>query len=77
MTPYYSFASYLRSCFYDVLVSQVRTTLRSLQRCDRGSNMYNDLKLALEVVEELGQLKLADALVEASDIGTQASSRGK
>ena len=39
--------------------------------------MYNDLKLALEVVEELGQLKLADALVEAFDIGTQASSRGR
>ena len=34
--------------------------------------MYNDLKLTLEVVEELGRLKLANALAEASDIGTQA-----
>jgi len=39
--------------------------------------MYNDLKLTLEVVEELGRLKLADALVEASDIGTQALGRGR
>ena len=38
--------------------------------------MYNDLKLALEVVEELGRLKLVDALVEASDVGTQALGRG-
>ena len=33
--------------------------------------MYNDLKLTLEVVEELGQHKLADALAKASVIGTQ------
>ena len=39
--------------------------------------MYNDLKLALEVVEELGQLKLVDALTEASDIGTKALGRGR
>ena len=76
MTPYYSFASGLRSCFYDTLVLQVWTTLRPLQRCDWDSNMYNDLKLALEVVEELGRLKLVDALVEASDVGTQALGRG-
>ncbi|KAL0002118.1 hypothetical protein SO802_015899 [Lithocarpus litseifolius] len=72
MTLYYSFASYLRSCFYDALVLQVRSTLRSLQRCDRGSDMYYDLKLTLEAVKELGRLKLADALAEASDIGSQA-----
>ena len=35
--------------------------------------MYNDLKLALEVVEELGRHKLVDALAKESDIGTQAS----
>ena len=34
--------------------------------------MYNDLKLALEVVEELGRPKLVDTLAEESDIGTQA-----
>ena len=50
MTPYYSFASYLRSCFYDAFVLQVRLKLRSLQRCNRGFDMYNDLKLTLEVV---------------------------
>ena len=37
--------------------------------------MHDDLKMTLELVEELGWLKLADALAEASDIGTQASSR--
>ena len=73
MNPYYSFASYLRSCFYDTFVLQVQTTLKSLQRCDRGFDMYNDLKLALEVVEELGRPKLVDALAKESDIGTQAS----
>ena len=30
--------------------------LRSLQRCNEGSNMHNDLKLTLELVEELGRL---------------------
>ena len=48
--------------------------LRSLQSCDEGSNIHNDLKLTLEYVEELGQLKLANALVEAADIGPQAPS---
>ncbi|KAM4083880.1 hypothetical protein ACB094_08G090700 [Castanea mollissima] len=50
----------------------VWTMLRSLQRCDEGSDMHNDLKLTLELVEELGRLKLADVLAEASEIGTQA-----
>ena len=77
MTPYYSFASYLHSYYYDALVLQVRTMLRSLQRCDQGSDMYNDLKFTLEVVEELGQLKLADALTKASDFGTQALGRNE
>nr|POE97682.1 aspartyl protease family protein 2 [Quercus suber] len=76
MTPYCSFASYLRSSIYDALVLQVRTMLRSLQRCDRGSDMYNDLKFTLEVVDELGRIKLADALAEAADIDTQAPGRG-
>nr|POF11902.1 hypothetical protein CFP56_13750 [Quercus suber] len=71
MTPYYSFASYLRSSFYDALVLQVRTMLRSLQRCNRGSDMYNDLKFTLEVVDELGRLKLANVLAEVADIDTQ------
>ena len=39
--------------------------------------MYNDLKLTLEVVKELGRLKLANALAEASDIGTQALDRSE
>ena len=47
--------------------------LRSLQRCDEGSNMHNDLKLTLEYVDELGRLKLVNALVEAADIGPQAA----
>ena len=50
--------------------------LRPLQRCDEGPDMHNDLKLTLELMEELGWLKLEDALAEASDIGTQAQSRG-
>ena len=47
--------------------------LRSLQSCDEGSNMHNDLKLTLEYVDELGRLKLVNALVEAADIGPQAA----
>ena len=50
--------------------------IRSIQRCDEGSDMHNDLKYTLELVEELGRLKLADALAEASDIGTQRAGRG-
>ena len=38
--------------------------------------MHDDLKMTLELVEELGRLKLADALAKAFDIGTQALSRG-
>ena len=41
-----------------------------------GSDMHDDLKLTLELMEELGQLKLVDALTEASNIGTQAPGRG-
>ncbi|KAK9986898.1 hypothetical protein SO802_031849 [Lithocarpus litseifolius] len=62
---------------YDALVLEVRMMIRSIQRCDEGSNMHNDLTYTLELVEELGRLKLADALVEASDIGTQAPGRGE
>ena len=51
--------------------------LRSLQRCDEGFHMHNDLKLTLEYVDELGPLKLANVLAEASDIGTQALGRGR
>ena len=51
--------------------------LRFAQRCNEGSDICNDLKLALELVAELGRLKLADAFAKASDIGTQASGRGK
>ena len=50
--------------------------IRSIQKCDEGSDMHNDLTFTLELVEELGRLKLADALAEAFDIGTQALSRG-
>ena len=38
--------------------------------------MCNDLKFTLEVVDELGRLKLANALVEASDIHIQAPGCG-
>ena len=48
--------------------------LRSLQSCDEGSNMHNDLKLTLEYVDELGRLKLANALAKAVNIGPQAPS---
>nr|POF21624.1 hypothetical protein CFP56_24749 [Quercus suber] len=51
--------------------------LRSLQRCNKGSDMHNDLKLTLEYVDELGRLKLVDKLVKASDIGTQAPGHGR
>ena len=48
--------------------------LRSLQSCNEGSNIHNDLKLTLEYVEELGRLKLANVLAVAADIGPQAPS---
>nr|POE45031.1 hypothetical protein CFP56_74284 [Quercus suber] len=51
--------------------------LRSLQRCDEGSDMHNDLKLTLEYVDELGRLKLANAFAEAFDIDTQAPGRDR
>ena len=50
--------------------------LRSLQSCNEGSNMHNDLKLTLEYVDELGRLKLANVLAEAVDICPQAPSYG-
>ena len=28
--------------------------IRSIQRCDEGSDMHNDLKLTLELMEEMG-----------------------
>ena len=34
--------------------------------------MHNDLKMTLEYVDELGRLKLANALTEAANIGPQA-----
>ena len=46
--------------------------IRSIQRCDEGSDMHTDLTFTLELVEELGRLKLVNALAEAVDIGTQA-----
>ena len=46
--------------------------LRLIQKCDEGSDMQNDLKMTLEYVDELGRLKLANALVEAANIGPQA-----
>lgn len=39
--------------------------------------MYNDLKFTLEVVDELGRLKLADALAEAADVDTQVPTRNR
>ena len=50
--------------------------IRSIQKCDEGFDMHNDLTFTLELVEELGLLKLADVLAEAVDIGTQAPVRG-
>ena len=46
--------------------------LRSIQKCDEGSDMQNDLKMTLEYVDELGRLKLANVLAEATNIGPQA-----
>ena len=46
--------------------------LRSIQKCGEGSNMHNDLKMTLEYVDELGRLKLANALAEVANIGPQA-----
>ena len=45
--------------------------LRSIQKCDEGSDMQNDLKMILEYVDELG-LKLENALAEVANIGPQA-----
>ena len=50
--------------------------IRSIQRCDEGSDMHTDLTFTLELVEELGRLKLVNALAEVVDIGTQAPVRG-
>ena len=50
--------------------------IRSIQKCDEGSDMHNDLTFTLELVEELGRLKLANVLAEAVHIGTQAPGRG-
>ena len=50
--------------------------LRSVQTCDEGSDMHNHLKMTLEYVDELGRLKLANALAEAANIGPQAPSHG-
>ena len=38
--------------------------LRSIQKCDEGSDMQNDLKMTLEYVDELGRLKLANVLAK-------------
>ena len=46
--------------------------LRSIQKCDKGSDMHSNLKMTLEYVDELGQLKSANALPEAANIGPQA-----
>ena len=51
--------------------------IRSIQRCDEGSDMHTDLTFTLELVEELGRLKLVNALAEAVDIDTQAPVRGR
>ena len=51
--------------------------IRSIQRCGEGSDMYTDLTFTLELVEELGRLKLANALAKVADIGTQAPGHGE
>ena len=51
--------------------------LRSIQKCDEGSDIQNDLKMTLEYVDELGRLKLANALVESANIGPQAPVHSK
>nr|POF05717.1 hypothetical protein CFP56_32971 [Quercus suber] len=51
--------------------------IRSIQRCDEGSDMHNDRTYTLQLVEELGRLKLADVIAEAVHIGTQAPGRGR
>nr|POE81918.1 hypothetical protein CFP56_08241 [Quercus suber] len=50
--------------------------IRSTQRCDEGSDMHNDLTFTLQLVVELGRLKLAVTLTEAVHISTQALGRG-
>ena len=44
--------------------------IRSIQKCDEGFDMHNDLTFTQELIEELGRLKLADVLAEAVHIGT-------
>ena len=50
--------------------------IRSIQKCDEGSDVHNDLTFTLELVGELGRLKLADALADVVHIGTQAPGYG-
>ncbi|XP_050264214.1 uncharacterized protein LOC126708463 [Quercus robur] len=61
------------SAYWELMV---RTMIRSIPRCDEGSDMHTDLTFTLELVEELGRLKLANALAEAVDIDRQAPVRG-
>ncbi|XP_050260986.1 serine/threonine-protein phosphatase 7 long form homolog [Quercus robur] len=62
------------SAYWELMV---RTMIRSIPRCDEGSDMHTDLTFTLELVEELGRLKLANALAEAVDIDRQAPVRGR
>ena len=50
--------------------------IRSIGKCDEGSDMHNDLTFTLELVEELGRLKLTDVLAKVVHIGTQAPGHG-
>ena len=51
--------------------------IRSIQKCDEGSDKHNDLTFTQELIEELGRLKLANVLAEAVHIGTQAPGCGR
>ena len=46
--------------------------LRSIQKCNEGFDIQHDLKMTLEYVDELGRLKLANALAETANIVPQA-----
>nr|POF14523.1 hypothetical protein CFP56_48860 [Quercus suber] len=51
--------------------------IRPIQRCDEGFDTHNDLTYTLQLMEELGRLKLANVLAEAFHIGTQAPGHGE
>nr|POE66553.1 tetraketide alpha-pyrone reductase 1 [Quercus suber] len=58
------------------LAGEVESQLRVMEKCEPGSEIYNDCINALRAVEELGRLTLDDART-AGNISEQAIGRGR